>query len=746
MLESGFNTFSEPGNEISAIPIDWGPHRDIVEGCQKILVDALPGFCEMLFKQIDQDLYRLIKASTSEARRTLLFESMWSFQERHREIERKYIHIAPLWYFVEYHVDLKDIQLPEDDEYDDEETTFAWSSDKDRLEDEARLSLLDDRQLEENVALNTTITQANQGFAREIYALEQRFAHLQNKPVKTAATMPISPILLANSLRDILNEWDDEVIARISIYQSLGHVFATFLKTLYRDTNRYLISRGVLPSLKTNHIRNTAYQPQPRGDEPFPPPSPPASGEQNISGRGLSEAWYQLQPGPPVIQPGFNPNLPVLPHYEVFQTLNQLQMSALSDIDTEQIDWAAVQENLRKQVNQTLCLDEDGKPAKQLDRNDQQIIEIIFRIFDHILDDEAIPNAVRALLGRLQIPVLKTAIQDPSFVDNEEHPARRLLDSIASTSIGWRDTGEASERSLLNHIREIVERIVREYDKDIGLFEEALAEFNEYVRTREKTRKAMEQRITQAISGKEQLAIAQKKISDMLDSPAFAVAPKAIRDVIHGPWANFLTLLYLREGEEGKSWKNALQVTRVVEKYCDPDLEDAERRTLRSRLPAIMKAFQSGLEYVSINKSKSHELLGRLLDAFDEISQAGLKQKQQEIPPRETPVESEDAGDGADQDLFSEMARNLEEDSWIRIILKDGAQPLVCKLVWHSQFTHTMVFVDGNGNKALQLKDAELASHLRAGRATILEDTSKPLIERILGRMKDVFSSSSEPN
>ena len=739
MLESGFNTFSDPGNEISAIPIDWGPHRDTVEGCQKILLDALPGFCETLFRQIDQDLYRLIKASTSEAHRTLLFESMWSFQERHREIERKYIHTAPLWYFIEYHVDLKDIGLPEGDENDDEEITFAWSSKEDQLEDEARLSLLDDRQLEENVALNTTITQANQAFAREIYALEQRFAHLQDKPVETAATMPISPILLANSLRDILNEWDDEVIARISIYQSLGHVFATFLKKLYRDTNKYLISRRVLPDLKTNHIRNIAYQPQPRGDE-----MPHSSAPAEHGAARLSEAWYQLQPGPPVIQPSFNPNLPVLPHYEVFQTLNQLQISALSDIDTDRIDWAAVQENLRRQVNQTLCLDDQGQPARQLERNDQQVIEIIFRIFDHILDDEAIPDAIRALLGRLQIPVLKTAIQDPSFVDDEKHPARHLLDSIASTSIGWRDTGESSERSLLKHVREIVERIVREYDKDISLFEEALVEFKEYVRARERARKAMEQRITQSISGKEQLAVAQKKIGDMLDSQAFSIAPEAVREVVQGPWANFLTLLFLREGENGKSWKNALRVTRHVEKYFDPDLADAERRKLRSKLPTIMKAFQSGLEYVSINNSRSRELLGNLLDAFDEISQEELRRKQKEIPLRETSPEEGETGEKADQDLFGSMARNLEENTWIRINLEDAAQPLVCKLVWHSQFTHTMVFVDGNGNKALQLKDSELATYLREGRATILEDTSKPLIERILGRMKDVFSGAGQ--
>jgi hypothetical protein len=716
-------------------------NKDIIEECQRMFMNSLPDFCKALFQQIDEDIYRLIKASTSEAHRTLLFESMWRFQERHQEIQDKYLHTAPQWFFTEYHLNFQE-DIPGLGNTEEEEEDFAWSSDKDKLEDEARLSLLDDKQLEENVALTTTITKANQAFARELYALDERFAFMQTKSVKTAATMPISPVLLANSLRDILNEWDDEVIFRITVYQSLNRVFSRFLKKLYRDTNTYLMKRGILPNLKTNHIRNISYEHQPRQSHAVQPAGFPAS-DPNMA---LPEIWYQFQGGAPVIQSTPNPTLPVMPRYEVLQTLNQLQASVLSEVDAEQIDWQTVQDHLRQQVNQALCLNEQGQPSQRVERNDQQVIEVIFRLFDHILGDDTIPNTIRTLLGRLQIPVLKTAIQDPTFVDNEAHPARQLLDSIASASIGWRNSSDNPDKSFHKQVKLIVERIVAEYDDDMSVFENTLQDFRKYLLARERAQKIMEQRITQAISGKEQLAVAKQRVSSILDSPILSVAPQAVQDIIYKPWADFLTLLLLREGEEGKAWNKATAVTQAIEKFFDPDLPDSKRQQLRSSIPAIMKAFQKGLDYISINKAKSHEMLGQLLDAFDRVSQESLKEEKRKAPPPpeqapnpepETPVES---------DEFTRIVDSLREGTWIRVRNQEDQQPLVCKLVWHSQFTHTMLFVDGNGNKALQTKDLQLARQFREGNAEIITDTSVPFVTRMLNRMRDAFASSPREN
>ncbi|MCC6373256.1 MAG: DUF1631 family protein, partial [Moraxellaceae bacterium] len=43
------------------------------------------------------------------------------------------------------------------------------------------------------------------------------------------------------------------------------------------------------------------------------------------------------------------------------------------------------------------------------------VINLVSMLFDFILDDDYLPMAMKALLGRLQIPLLKVAIIDKTF-------------------------------------------------------------------------------------------------------------------------------------------------------------------------------------------------------------------------------------------------------------------------------------------------------------------------------------------
>ena len=47
-------------------------------------------------------------------------------------------------------------------------------------------------------------------------------------------------------------------------------------------------------------------------------------------------------------------------------------------------------------------------------------------------DSGVIPDAIKALIGRLQIPILKVAILDKKFFSNKTHPTRKLLDSLGT--------------------------------------------------------------------------------------------------------------------------------------------------------------------------------------------------------------------------------------------------------------------------------------------------------------------------
>ncbi|HBY50505.1 MAG TPA: DUF1631 domain-containing protein, partial [Alcanivorax sp.] len=80
---------------------------------------------------------------------------------------------------------------------------------------------------------------------------------------------------------------------------------------------------------------------------------------------------------------------------------------------------------------------ENSEAIHALDQADDDVINLVAMLFDFILDDEGLPSEIKALIGRLQIPLLKVAIADKTFFSNEEHDARLLLNTLARAGCQW---------------------------------------------------------------------------------------------------------------------------------------------------------------------------------------------------------------------------------------------------------------------------------------------------------------------
>ncbi len=102
---------------------------------------------------------------------------------------------------------------------------------------------------------------------------------------------------------------------------------------------------------------------------------------------------------------------------------------------------------------------------------DAMTIDIVAMLFDYIFEDRQIPSSVKALLGRLQIPLLKVALIDKSFFSSKAHPARRLLDLLAESSIGLADSSGDRQAAALKMIEEVVDKVLTEFETDVSLFE-----------------------------------------------------------------------------------------------------------------------------------------------------------------------------------------------------------------------------------------------------------------------------------
>lgn len=90
-------------------------------------------------------------------------------------------------------------------------------------------------------------------------------------------------------------------------------------------------------------------------------------------------------------------------------------------------------------------------------------LEQVTIFFDAALTDDRLPKDVRLVLARMQIPLAKTALSDPTVFSYSKHPLRCLLKDLLNPVVWQRCVGHTkSVAGLLMHLGVIVEMLKRE--------------------------------------------------------------------------------------------------------------------------------------------------------------------------------------------------------------------------------------------------------------------------------------------
>ncbi|HAZ89329.1 MAG TPA: DUF1631 domain-containing protein, partial [Marinobacter adhaerens] len=86
---------------------------------------------------------------------------------------------------------------------------------------------------------------------------------------------------------------------------------------------------------------------------------------------------------------------------------------------------------------------------------DSDVINLVSMLFDFILEDRQLHPVMKALIGRLQIPVLKVALSDKNFFNRGGHPVRKLLNELALSAIGWTEKKAGQRDPLRDKIESV---------------------------------------------------------------------------------------------------------------------------------------------------------------------------------------------------------------------------------------------------------------------------------------------------
>lgn len=518
------------------------------------------------------------------------------------------------------------------------------------------LSLVQPDELEETVAIDNMIGRVASRTKPSLSHLSIRLNSLVKVTVDERSN-PFGPKMLSQVFVDALAELSLDIKVRLIIYKLFERYVFNQLDGMYEAANRQLISAGVLPDL-----RGTAQQSATRrapaassgGQYAGAPAVESAEHQQVLSMFSELIGNWRHASGDAAISRLGSPSAEPLRSNELLGMLSNLSFNENPAEPVQRID-------MRAQINQLLTQHRElSGQARGLERVDDDVISLVSMLFDFILDDPQLPSAVKVLIGRLQLPILRVAIADKRFFSQSSHPARRLLNELARATMGWNDHDDLRRDQLHAMLEGIVERLHGQAEPDPELFASLHTELTGFINVEKRRSERLEQRTRDSEEGKARIEGARNQVAASLNALLLGkTLPVFVIDFLRDTWSQVMQMTNLREGEGSAAWKHAEDTAKRLLDSIEPLADDAyaEREALNTD---VRKALAQGLKLVGMRSEQGAPLLMRL----KQLQQAIITMPELEPDPQSVPLLTETLSEQADRaeppllDVAAEMAES----------------------------------------------------------------------------------------
>lgn len=560
-----------------------------------------------VFDNADDALFELADSATSNHDQNLFFESMREVRMHRRQMETDF----------KAAIESAFAHLANNTAVDESCGSEEFSTDN--------LSLVQHDELEELVAVDSMITKAANTCGENLQHLSLRLDSLV--PLKVyQKNNPVGPDVVCNAFAKTAKVLDIDIKAKLVLFRLFEKYVVKELGATYETLNALLIEQDILPSLKNQKPKKKS-PPASARVESGKQGSPTAvvnAAEALVSQSSLGDrstadsllAAASNSSSDPIAETTDDPApSAAVSNHQLLNILSNIQhQHGESGGGSTAASVTAVKLDIATLLMQAL---QAKDKQQQIANNDRDVINLVKMLFEFILDDRNLAGPMKALIGRLQIPVLKVAMIDPTFFSKGGHPARRLLNEMATAALGWQeetsDSEALSKDPLYKKIAEVVQRILNDFESDVAIFTDVLADFMSFVDKERKRAKILEQRTIDAESGKAKAEAARLQVAQSLDVLAQdATLPEAVQKILDVAWSNVLFLLCINEGTESDRWRASLQTAKDLIWSVTAPVNAENRQQLLELLPRLLKQLRSGLESVAYNPFEMTQLLSQL--------------------------------------------------------------------------------------------------------------------------------------
>jgi diguanylate cyclase (GGDEF)-like protein len=567
------------------------------------------------------------------------------------------------------------------------------------------LELVDKVEIDQWVAINDIARQVEVELARNLYHIETSLTYLTEHTIK-GENNPFSPISLLNALKYALDRFDLEISGFYLVLSVFQRTVLDELDNLYETVVALFKQKGI----------DFTSQHQPNNDQNH---HTKKIAHPNV-GKVLQHLSALLDVKHHVNHGEKTSGVERIGKGEVLASLNNLPLRFGSSI--------------LKQLEHELA--SQSSEIKKLDPIVSAAISTGEELVSALRDDPLIPVELKDLLNRMEIQIIQEVVNDPSLLENSQHPVRELLTCIESLApyltMGY----------LMTQIRDMskISQLLDAIDcKKLSSVAEVTQALEGLKHTHLKKFYRNRQLAIEHCEKEEQHDVAEKHVFNHISHELLGKSVScAIERLFQFGWINLLVQTYAFQGVESTAWKAYSRVLEILVKlFLNPlNAQDMSESRIRDLISLIRKGFRDYPVYSEGSRNFAIELRtalvrgGEAASPFYEqrvlVDEGYLAQFFSDTVNR-----TDDSVAGEVDQALLDKVKSFKVDTWMVV----EADNQMIFLAWKNSDSSRFLFVDGNGTKAFDISDVELADSVERGDYTVLHHRVQPIVDRAIDRI-----------
>ena len=716
-------------------------YKELIESSKEIIKNSLTEALTKIFDDADDLLFNTAENATSSSEQNEYFDIMRLLRIERQPISESFI---------------KNVQQ-------------RLTTQKNKTQDDFKadeLSLVSQDEMEEMVAISSITNRSDNLHSEAISHLQARIEHLTLKTQHVFDKEALLPKNICEDFITAINNIEFNTNSKLIFLKVFGKHIDEALQSIYETINYRFIEADILPSIKVSAPKQSTHRTPENSNvnENFYSFSPTEYTTPEYSHTTSSNPQDIQQIIQSYIKSSIPDNAVTQINDQNFYERSHV-VNALSNLQTkftqssQPVNFDLIKRALLNNINSG----SGGLITKQVNQVDEKTIEVIELLFEEILQDENLTSAVKTLILRLQIPVIKVAMLDQNFFSNPNHPARSFLNILSHIGIGITDDND----KLLSGIESIIDTLLNDYDSDSVSFQKALdslnrisnQEFDSCHKNEQHTQKNILREHARKIVLAELQILAKNKTISKKNEP-----------LVLKLWPTHMYHQYINFGKDSEQWNQSVSTLKLIINSLQLPTTQKELQQLVNRQDEILQLIEDKLveshqklqainlaiytlaetfleliNQADIPDPEENNFANFAMDTFSgsfndvkDIDQSIIAANTEETLLPELEAEEITVPDKREQ--LQLLPKEVKPGLWFELYNGDGQPVRRLKLSVIIMEEAQLIFVNRQGVKEMDKNAADFAEELATEKSKIIADHS--VFDQALNNVISVLSKS----